>query len=53
MGKNYRCLRKRQIFRKRNNEIARQKIIPVEFYQRKYLDELAGTPDHQGVIGPV
>ena len=24
-------------------EIARQKIIPVEFYQRKYLDELAGT----------
>jgi 23S rRNA (guanosine2251-2'-O)-methyltransferase len=32
-------------------EIARQKTIPVEFYQRKYLDELAGTPDHQGVIG--
>jgi 23S rRNA (guanosine2251-2'-O)-methyltransferase len=32
-------------------EIARQKIIPVEFCQRKYLDELAGTPDHQGVIG--
>ena len=32
-------------------EIARQKIIPVAFYQRKYLDELAGTPDHQGVIG--
>ena len=32
-------------------ELARQKIIPVEFYQRKYLDELAGTPDHQGVIG--
>ena len=32
-------------------EIARQKIIPVEFYQRKYLDELAGTSDHQGVIG--
>jgi len=32
-------------------EIARQKIIPVEFHQRKYLDELAGTPDHQGVVG--
>jgi len=32
-------------------EIARQKIIPVEFNQRKYLDKLAGTPDHQGVIG--
>ena len=24
-------------------EIARQKKIPVEFHQRKYLDELAGT----------
>jgi 23S rRNA (guanosine2251-2'-O)-methyltransferase len=32
-------------------EIARQKMIPIEFYQRKYLDELAGTPDHQGVVG--
>ncbi|MCX5850247.1 MAG: 23S rRNA (guanosine(2251)-2'-O)-methyltransferase RlmB [Deltaproteobacteria bacterium] len=32
-------------------EIARQKMISVEFYQRKYLDELAGNTAHQGVIG--
>lgn len=32
-------------------ELAGQKVIPVEFNQRKYLDELAGTSDHQGVIG--
>jgi 23S rRNA (guanosine2251-2'-O)-methyltransferase len=32
-------------------EIAGQAVIPVEFSHRKYLDELAGTSDHQGVIG--
>ena len=32
-------------------ELAGQKVIPVEFNQRKDLDELAGTSDHQGVIG--
>ncbi len=32
-------------------ELSGQKVIPVEFNQRKYLDELAGTSDHQGVIG--
>jgi len=32
-------------------ELAGQKVIPVEFNQRKYLDELAGTSDHHGVIG--
>jgi 23S rRNA (guanosine2251-2'-O)-methyltransferase len=31
-------------------DIARQKKIPVEFQQRKYLDELAATRDHQGII---
>lgn len=31
--------------------LAGEKAIPVEINQRKYLDELAGTPDHQGVIG--
>jgi 23S rRNA (guanosine2251-2'-O)-methyltransferase len=32
-------------------EIARQKKIPVEFRARQRLDELAGSFDHQGVIG--
>jgi len=32
-------------------EIARQKKIPVEFHVRQRLDELAGSFDHQGVIG--
>ena len=32
-------------------EIARAKNIPVEFRDRKRLDELAGRRDHQGVIG--
>jgi 23S rRNA (guanosine2251-2'-O)-methyltransferase len=32
-------------------EIARQKKIPIEFHERKYLDELAGTAANQGVIG--
>ena len=32
-------------------EIARQKKIPVEFRLRQSLDELAGSFDHQGVIG--
>ena len=32
-------------------EIARQKKIPVEFRVRQRLDELAGSFDHQGVIG--
>lgn len=32
-------------------EIARKNKIPFEFGQRKYLDELAGTPDHQGIVG--
>lgn len=31
-------------------EIAHEKKIPVEICDRKYLDKLAGTPDHQGVI---
>ncbi|MEN6624214.1 MAG: 23S rRNA (guanosine(2251)-2'-O)-methyltransferase RlmB [Smithella sp.] len=29
----------------------RQKNIPLEFKTRKYLDELVGNPDHQGVAG--
>ena len=32
-------------------ETARQKKIPVEFRVRQCLDELAGSFDHQGVIG--
>jgi 23S rRNA (guanosine2251-2'-O)-methyltransferase len=32
-------------------ENARQKKIPVEFHQRKYLDELAGCAHHQGIVG--
>ena len=32
-------------------ETARQKKIPVEFCVRQRLDELAGSFDHQGVIG--
>jgi 23S rRNA (guanosine2251-2'-O)-methyltransferase len=31
-------------------EIARSRKIPLEFYERKYLDKLAGTPDNQGVL---
>lgn len=32
-------------------DLARQNKISIEFQQRKYLDELAGSPDHQGIIG--
>lgn len=32
-------------------EGARQKKIPLEFKTRKYLDELAGHDNHQGVLG--
>lgn len=32
-------------------EIARQRKIPVELFLRAYLDKLAGTTTHQGVIG--
>jgi 23S rRNA (guanosine2251-2'-O)-methyltransferase len=32
-------------------EIARQKNIPVEQRPRRYLDELTGRTDHQGIIG--
>jgi 23S rRNA (guanosine2251-2'-O)-methyltransferase len=32
-------------------ETARQKKIPLEFQARQYLDELAGSADHQGVVG--
>ncbi len=31
-------------------KIARIEKIPIEFYERKYLDKLAGTPDHQGIV---
>jgi len=31
-------------------EIAGTANIPLEFSERKYLDKLAGTPDHQGII---
>ena len=31
-------------------EIANTKKIPLEFCQRKYLDKLAGTSEHQGII---
>jgi len=30
---------------------ARQKKIPVEWRERQYLDELAGSADHQGMVG--
>lgn len=30
--------------------LAREKVIPVEFNKRRYLDELAGTSAHQGII---
>jgi len=30
---------------------ARQKKIPLEWRSRQHLDELAGSPDHQGIIG--
>jgi len=32
-------------------EIARQKKIPVEFHRKQYLDGLAGSFNHQGVVG--
>lgn len=31
-------------------DIARTKKIPLEFSERKFLDKLAGTPDHQGIV---
>jgi 23S rRNA (guanosine2251-2'-O)-methyltransferase len=31
-------------------EIANTKKIPLEFCERKYLDKLAGTSEHQGII---
>ncbi len=30
--------------------IVRMEKIPIEFYERKYLDKLAGTSDHQGIV---
>ena len=32
-------------------KLASQKEITVEFQHRRYLDDLAGCPDHQGVVG--
>lgn len=32
-------------------ETARQRKIPLEFKTRKYLDEVVGNADHQGVLG--
>lgn len=31
-------------------ENARQRNIPVEYFQRKYLDKIAGTDENQGII---
>jgi 23S rRNA (guanosine2251-2'-O)-methyltransferase len=31
-------------------DIAHQRKIPLEFGERKYLDKLAGTAEHQGII---
>ncbi len=31
-------------------KIAQMEKIPIEFCERKYLDKLAGTPDHQGIV---
>ncbi|MGB5217538.1 MAG: 23S rRNA (guanosine(2251)-2'-O)-methyltransferase RlmB [Smithella sp.] len=31
-------------------ETARSKKIPLEYCDRKYLDKLSGTPEHQGII---